>query len=97
MNYESHIDFLDGLIPYLIKKSEGNSEENSEWPKGTGLKAFSEFIQVVFIHSNEKQEKLDDCFKVYVESVDEKEKKENNDSDKDSKIVNFRCFSPAFG
>ncbi|XP_031640817.1 regulator of telomere elongation helicase 1 homolog [Contarinia nasturtii] len=86
-NCHLHMNFIDKLIGVL------NDEGRSlfEGRRGKGLEKVLEFLRVAF--SSSADDLIDKVKQSYIVQIDEDEKCETVGS----KILNFWCFSPAFG
>lgn len=65
--------------------------------KGIGLQAMLEFLQIAFATSAEKlRHKVKTSYKVHI-TQEPKKQRDKNGQEKKLKIMNFWCFSAAFG
>lgn len=101
-NYASKISFLENLLEMLFERKKA--------PQGIGLKAFSSFLKVAFSSSTSHlKDRIDRCYNVHIENelnfvqsqlqrvVTQKHKPNACAIDGTGKVVNFWCFSAAFG
>lgn len=76
-------------------------------PQGIGLRAVSNFLQIAFTSlASRLKDRIDSYYRVYLQNEPPKQTtaSQNDDDDADTheingtrKIVNFWCFTPAFG
>lgn len=91
------------VIEKLVEIFFANKQKNT--PKGTGLRTMLSFLQVVFSSSaSELKNRIGSCYRIYFESeveprctVKKHQPKYIREFDAQNKILNFWCFSPAFG
>lgn len=96
---ESHISLIGKMSDILFENRKRKA------PKGTGLKAVSQFLQIAFASSTPHlKDRINNFYRIYVEKEVEptgtsakRTPKFIREFDETNKVVNLWCFSPAFG
>lgn len=98
---ESDIFLIEQLIEVLFESKEDKA------PEGVGLKSMANFLKVAYTSSaSHLKDRIDSFYRVFLENepttATQKDDAEDADDDDQKlkgtrKIVNFWCFSPAFG
>lgn len=95
---ESDIFLIEKLIEILFENKENKA------PQGKGLAAIANFLKVAYTSgASQLKDRIDSYYNVYLENEPINAHTQNDESDDTQKwsgsrkVVNFWCFSPAFG
>lgn len=103
-NYQSKISLIKKMIEILFEERKAKPKKTKPRPpKGVGLNAISNFLQIVFSGCDSPlRDRIDSCFYVHIKADSErtapkKHKTDDSEIKGTNKILHFWCFSPAFG
>lgn len=91
---ESQVFLLEKLVDIFINRKEMKSS------RGAGLQAMGNFLKTIFTSSSSHlKDQIDNFYRVFIqtEPTTDDEAAAYDDQKVNGKIVNFWCFSPAFG